>query len=125
MDGSPTDSGYAAKVGRLYSSRLDSWFGGHRLRMGPTKVNNKTVWIIEVSPRILQERAAAAAEAKAAAAAERVQQTIHDLPDLQTRLADLLAKHTGPTESLELKLARIEVENAQLLVAAHLPTDAA
>lgn len=125
VDGSPTDSGYAAKVGRLYSSRLDGWFGGHRLRMGPTKVNNKTVWIIEVSPRILQERAAAAAEAKAAAAAERMQQTIHDLPDLQTRLADLLAKHTGPTESLELKLARIEVENAQLLVAAHLPTDAA
>lgn len=121
VDGSPVDAGYAARLGRLYNDRHDCWFGGYRIRKGSSKTDNKVTWILEVSPRILQEQVDADAAEKARAAAAKLDQLARDLPDQKTQLADLQAENAGQEESLEMKHLQLEIENAELAIAQNGP----
>ena len=57
IDTSPNDPSYAAKLGKMYHSRQDGWFGGFRITKAPEKAGgNQTKWLIEMSDRVKQER---------------------------------------------------------------------
>lgn len=55
IDSSPTDSGYVAKLGRLYFNRHGGWSDGFRVGKSDDKAQNKTRWFIEISDRRLAE----------------------------------------------------------------------
>lgn len=112
IKGSPTDSEYPANLGRLLHKRHGGWSHGYRITKTDNKTDNKTVWSIEVAPRILQEKADAVDRQKAQQARAEGEQARRNLPRLEAALADLEAKGAEPNK---LKLARLEVENARLL----------
>lgn len=118
IDGSPLDPTYAAKLGKLYNQRHGRWSGGYRVGKASGKTGNKTKWLIETAPRLLRERAeSAAAEAAVASqakAAEEHRQAAQDLPGLKAQLAQLEADGADPQQ---IKLARLLVENAELVLA--------
>ncbi len=118
IDGSPLEPTYAAKLGKLYYQRHGRWSDGYRLGKASGKTGNKTKWLIETAPRVLRELAeSAAAEAAVtsqAKAAEKLRQAAQDLPGLKLQLAQLEADGADPKQ---IKLARLLVENAELVLA--------